>query len=168
MSQDTRADFIRNALEQRAVVTHLNERMEQYEDDPTMLAYLQYQRNSLGMMLDECESLTPSLRNHNVHLGALAPELGDSANLAKGPTHTVYVQGRAVQYTDQLIEYEHQESNMFSARNLTAVTELVKILGANATLAECQEHFTALLMTPEINQQPAAENQEALEDDDQL
>ena len=144
-SQDSKCDFKRRALEQRAVDEHLNERILQSKSDPAMIEYLTYQRSCMAPFLDLSQSLRSTQADANLHLGGLAPYTGDEEHHVRGATHTVYVDGNPLTYTDQPLSEQRAMTNIHAITNIQAVGEMMKALPGDTSLTQVQAHYTAML-----------------------
>ena len=145
LSQDTKCDFKRRALQQRAVDEHLNERMRHCQSDRAMIDFLNYQRTCLAPYLDLSQSMISTQADANVHLGGLAPRAGEDEHSTMGSTHTVYVDGTPFTYTDQPLSEKRAMTNIHAIANIHAAGEMMKSLPGHTSLDQVQTHFTEML-----------------------
>ena len=144
MSQFSQSDFIRKAIEMRAVRDDIMRRMSQCGNNPELQSYLKFQLQCLPPQLDQMNTLPISACNRQVHLGGLAYYAGDTD--MRGEVHTIRVDGVLVRYRDQAYPRDRPIANMNALLNYDSATRLLARLPATTTLAEAQHKFQEMLL----------------------
>lgn len=143
MSQYSKTDFIRKAMEQRAVRDDILRRMKLFKGQKAMLAFLTHQLACLPPQLDESTYLTPLVPNPQVHLGGLAVDPG--ATEGRGEVHDIMVEGIISQYQDRAFPQNSPLLNMEALQNYEAAARMLRELPSSTTLADAQAAFEVYL-----------------------